>query len=223
MKRYKTYKTTDQSWLTNVPKHWGYVKCKTLFATQTEKNKNNEEGNILSLTLQGVVRNNREKPIGLSPSDYRTYQIFEKDDLVFKLIDLENISTSRVGLVPERGIMSSAYIRLSAKCDINTRFFYFQYYDLWLRQIFNGLGAGVRQTLSANDLLNIKIVVPPRDEQDQIVRYLDSKISAIDAGISKLEEQIKCLKELKSTLISDVVTGKIDVRDAEIPTNPSME
>jgi len=203
--------------------HWGYVKCKTLFTTQTERNTKNEEGNILSLTLQGVVRNNREKPIGLSPSDYRTYQIFEKDDLVFKLIDLENVSTSRVGLVPERGIMSSAYIRLSAKRDINTRYFYFQYCDLWLRQVFNGLGAGVRQTLSANDLLNLKIVVPPRAEQDQIVRYLDWKTSAIDAGISKLEEQIKLLQELKSTLISDVVTGKIDVRDAVIPTDASME
>ena len=48
----------------------------------------------------------------------------------FKLIDLENISTSRVGIVPERGIMSSAYIRLAVRSKLSVRYFYLQYYKV---------------------------------------------------------------------------------------------
>ena len=205
MKKYEKYKETDQSWISPVPAHWEYVRAKRLFDNPKEKNIGNKESNILSLTLKGVINNDKDNPIGLSPSDYATYQIFEKDDLVFKLIDLENISTSRVGIVPERGIMSSAYIRFSAREEINIRYFYMQYYDWWLRHIFNGLGAGVRQTLSAADLLNIKIVVPPREEQDQIVRFLDYKISKINSLIKGYQKQIKLLEEQKAVKINAIV------------------
>lgn len=210
MKKYEKYAETDQSWTSPAPAHWEYVRAKRLFDNPKEKNIGNKESNILSLTLKGVINNDKDNPIGLSPSDYATYQIFEKDDLVFKLIDLENISTSRVGIVPERGIMSSAYIRFSAREEINIRYFYMQYYDWWLRHIFNGLGAGVRQTLSAADLLNIKIVVPPREEQDQIVRYLDWQVSRINHLIHGYQKQIKLLEERRANVIELAVTQGID-------------
>jgi len=177
---YESYIITDQIWTPQLPAHWKYRRGKSIFDTVKEKNEGNKESNLLSLTLKGVIHNSKDNPIGLSPADYATYQIFEANDLVFKLIDLENVSTSRVGIVPERGIMSSAYIRLFARKDINIRYFYYQFHDWWLRQIFNGLGAGVRQTLSAQDLLNLKLAIPPREEQDQIVRYLDWKVSIIN-------------------------------------------
>lgn len=210
MVHYKNFKPTDQAWIPCVPSHWEYLRAKRLFDNPKEKNVGNKESNILSLTLKGVVNNDKENPIGLSPADYATYQIFEKNDLVFKLIDLENISTSRVGLVHERGIMSSAYIRLVAREDINIRYFYYQYYDLWLRNIFNGLGAGVRQTLSAADLLNIKIAIPPRNEQNQIVKYLDWQISLINRLINGYQKQIKLLYERRQTIIDRAATQGID-------------
>ena len=210
MVHYKIFKPTDQAWIPRIPSHWEYLRAKRLFDNPKEKNVGNKESNILSLTLKGVVNNDKENPIGLSPADYATYQIFEKNDLVFKLIDLENISTSRVGLVHERGIMSSAYIRLVAREDINIRYFYYQYYDLWLRNIFNGLGAGVRQTLSAADLLNIKIAIPPRNEQNQIVKYLDWQISLINRLINGYQKQIKLLYERRQTIIDRAATQGVD-------------
>ena len=212
-------------------------KGKRFFIYKKELNKGNLCTNVLSLTLNGVINNNPDKPIGLSPKDYATYQIFDKDNLVFKLIDLENISTSRVGLVPERGIMSSAYIRLINRHECNMRYFYFQYYDLYLRHVYNGLGAGVRSTLTSTDLLDLLIFIPPQSEQNHIVRFLDWKISSINRLIpttaitignaiaksnSLLARQIMLLQELKIRLISDTVTGKIDVRDIEIPAYESV-
>ena len=98
--------------------NWEIAKGKRFFANVKIPNVNVIESNVLSLTLRGVVRNDMDKPEGLVPADYSTYQIFEKNDLVFKLIDLENIRTSCVGIVPERGIMSSAYIRLIPSKEI---------------------------------------------------------------------------------------------------------
>lgn len=214
--RYAAYKVTDQPWIPEVPTHWDFWRAKRIFDNPKEKNEGNKEKNILSLTLRGVIKNSKDNPIGLSPADYATYQIFEPDDLVFKLIDLENISTSRVGIVPERGIMSSAYIRFSARTASNIKYYYYQYHDWWLRQIFNGLGAGVRQTLSAPDLLDLKIAVPPREEQDQIVRYLDWQTSRINKLIHGYQRQIKLLEERKRTIVNDAVVHGID------PTAPRI-
>lgn len=202
---YPSYKTTDQPWTPIIPNHWDFWRAKRIFYNPKEKNEGNKENNILSLTLRGVIHNNKENPIGLSPADYATYQIYETDDLAFKLIDLENISTSRVGIVPERGIMSSAYIRLSARGPVNVRYYYYQYHDWWLRQVYNGLGAGVRQTLSASELLNLKIAVPPLDEQDQIVNFLDWQTSRINKLIHGFQREILLIQERTESAISAAV------------------
>ena len=61
------------------------------------------------------------------------------------------------------------------------------------------------------------ILVPPDDEQAEIVSHLDTVCERIDATIAKMEEKISNLKDLKIRLVADVVTGKIDVRGVEIP------
>ena len=112
------------------------------------------EEHRLALTLGGVVDRALDDVEGLQSSDYSTYQIFETDDLAFKLIDLENIKTSRVGHVPRRGIMSPVYIRLSAlKKHTYSRYYYWFFYGAYLNNIFNGMGGGVRQNLTPTDLL----------------------------------------------------------------------
>lgn len=203
--RYESYSPSKIKWNLDRPSHWKCDKAKRFFFNPKVINKDNQEDNVLSLTLKGVIRNNKEKPIGLSPEDYSTYQIFQPNELVFKLIDLNNISTSRVGLVPETGIMSSAYIRFSPKSDMNIKYFYYQYFDWYKRNIFNGLGAGVRQTISGSELGTLEILVPPHDEQDQIVRYLDWQVSKINKLISAKKKQIALSKERSQVLVSDLV------------------
>lgn len=209
MKRYEEYKSSLTKWAPSIPQNWKQVRGKSVFYNQKQLNADNTCENILSLTLKGVIGNNKENPIGLSPKDYCTYQIFEPNDLVFKLIDLENISTSRVGLVPERGIMSPAYIRLCQRGNENIRYMYYQYFDLYLRNIFNGLGAGVRSTLTASDLLDLPIMIPPRAEQDQIVRYLDWQVTKINRLIAAKRKQIALLKEHRTAKINQAVTTGI--------------
>ncbi|MBI5651476.1 MAG: restriction endonuclease subunit S [Chloroflexi bacterium] len=206
MKPYPAYKDSGVPWLGEIPAHWEVRRAKQLFQSKKEINRDRAHKNILSLTLRGVVNNDPDNPEGLVPKDYASYQFFQKNDLVFKLIDLENLRTSRVGLVHEDGIMSPAYVRLSPHHNGIQRYFFHQYYDLWLRGIYNQLGAGVRSTLGQSDLLNLGILFPPPDEQSAIVRYLDHANQRIDRYIRVKRKLIALLNEQKQAIIHRAVT-----------------
>jgi type I restriction enzyme S subunit len=122
----------------------------------------------------------------LQPKDFKGYQEFKKDDLVFKLIDLENINTSRVGIVHKDGLMSPAYIRLTTNRRIVNRFYYYLYYSLYIKKIYNNIGnSGVRSSLNAGDLLDIEIFNLDNLEQQKIANFLDIKTAQFDSIISK--------------------------------------
>jgi len=218
LKPYEEYKETGQPWLGKVPSCWEVQRTKWHFQHRKEINSDYRSKNVLSLTLRGVVNNDPENPEGLVPKDYGTYQFFGKGNLVFKLIDLENLKTSRVGLVHEDGIMSSAYVRLIPKKPINDRFFYLQYFDLYSRGVYNQLGAGVRSTLGQWDLLNLSICIPSPEEQEAIVRFLDHAHGRIDRAIRAKRKVIALLNEQKQAIIHKAVTRGLN---PDVPLKPS--
>ena len=124
--------------------------------------------------------------------------------------DLENISTSRVGLVHEKGVMSSAYIRLKIGRNSLPKYAFYYYYGLYLTLVYNNLGSGVRSTLGPTDLLNIPYLQPTIEEQNKIVNFLDKKIAQIDESIKQKEELISLLKERQQVLIHKAVTQGLD-------------
>jgi type I restriction enzyme S subunit len=191
-------------WIPSLPSSWKVQRAKTLIYRSKALNSDRDEKQVLSLTLRGVVDNDPENPEGLVPEDYATYQLFEPDDLVFKLIDLENVRTSRVGLVPKRGIMSSAYLRLRPRPGTCVRFLYWSFFDLYNRQIFNHLGSGVRSTLGADDLLNLPLPVPDAAAQLAIADYLDRETARIDALITKKQRMIELLEEKSRRAIGEM-------------------
>jgi type I restriction enzyme S subunit len=210
LRPYPAYKDSGVPWLGEIPESWDVRRVKHLFRCKKVPNDGGREQNVLSLTLRGVVNNDPENPEGLVPRDYATYQIFERDDLVFKLIDLENFRTSRVGLVHERGIMSSAYVRLTLTANADIRFFYHQFFDLYTRGIYNQLGAGVRSTLGPGDLLNIDVVAPSIPEQRAIVTFIDHADGLIRRYIRTKQKLIKLLEEEKQGIVHRAVTGGLD-------------
>lgn len=75
--------------------------------------------------------------------------------------------------------------------------------------------------LYQNIFENMPFIIPSLSEQQQIAEYLDKKTEEIDSTINKFKVQIDKLKEYRQALITEVVTGKIDVRGIEIPTPKS--
>lgn len=204
-------KSSGVEWLADIPERWEVRRGKFVFRFKKEPNNRYQCDHILALTLRGVINKADYEAHSLTPTDYASYQIFYPNDLVFKLIDLENFQTSRVGIVPEKGIMSPAYLRIVPVVKITPKFFYWFYYSLYLQGIFNFLGMGVRSTLNQYDLLSQFVTLPPTQEQKQIATFLDAETERIDRTVALVESQIEKLKEYRSSLIYSAVTGKIKI------------
>ena len=204
-------KDSGIEWIGDIPEGWEVKRGKDIYKYNKIINKKLECKNVLSLTYNGVINKDYNRASGLNPDSYDTYQFVNTNNLIFKLIDLENIKTSRVGLVHENGIMSSAYIRLKQSNNIFSKYFYYLYFYYYKINLFNNLGGGVRATLNYTGLLNINIIKPPLKDQQKIALYLDKKTQIIDNIIKTISKKIKLLKEFRKTLINDVVTGKVKI------------
>ena len=75
---------------------------------------------------------------------------------------------------------------------------------------------GQQPNISLIDIENIPIPLPPKTEQSEIIEYLLTEGNRIKSGIAVIQQEIQLLKEYKTALISEVVTGKVDVREEVI-------
>lgn len=208
----RTIKETNIPWIGQIPDDWQVCRFKDLAYSKKEVAGNKAENfERLALTLKGVIKRSKEDDKGLQPSDFYTYQILNSGDFIFKMIDLQNVSTSRVGLSPFTGVVSPAYVRFIPKDGINKEFYYFYLMSLYYQKVFNNIaGDGVRSALNAGDLGLIECPIPSKEEQIEIVKTIKDKEEKINALIANEEKQIEKLKAYKQALISEVVTKGLD-------------
>jgi type I restriction enzyme S subunit len=76
---------------------------------------------------------------------------------------------------------------------------------------------GTKQGLSLNDVKSVFIPVPPLPQQKAICADLDTRVAGFNEAISRLEREITLLREYRTRLIADFVTGKLDVRNLDLP------
>ena len=200
-------KDSGIEWIGEIPKNWRLTQARRLFNNKKEiVGDDVDKYERLALTLNGVIKRSKEDSEGLQPEKFEGYQILRKNNLVFKMIDLENVNTSRVGLSPYTGLVSPAYIVFSNNRDDN-RFSYYWFMSMYYHEVFNHLGGdGVRSALNAKDMLSLPIPNISETEQVCIADYLDKKCSKIDAIIEKQQEIIEKLKEYKLSMITETVT-----------------
>ena len=206
-------KDSGIDWIGQIPEYWSLVRFKDFFYNKKEiVGENSVSFDRLALTLDGVIKRNKDDSDGLQPKEFDGYQILRDNDFVFKMIDLQNISTSRVGLSPFTGIVSPAYIRFVNKKKCNNKYFYYFLMSLYYNEVYNNLGGnGVRSSLSASDMGNFICPYPNKIEQENIVRILDNKIIQIDNLIKQKNNKIEKLQDYKKSLIYEYVTGKKEV------------
>lgn len=203
-------KDSGVEWIGNIPNRWNVVKAKYIFENHKEiVGKDESKYERLSLTLNGVLKRPRDDAKGLQSESLETYQILRQGELVFKMIDLNNVSTSRVGYSPYEGLVSPVYIIFNN--PLYSRFGYYYFFSMWQREIYNHLGNdGVRSSLNASDMLNLPFLLPPLSEQQKIVDFLDGKVKEIDNVIEKTKETIELYKKYKQAVITEAVTKGLD-------------
>lgn len=201
-------KDSKIEWVGEIPENWEVTKTKYQFQYKKEiAGVRCNQYERLALTMKNVVKRSKEDNTGLQPEKFETYQILRKDELVFKLIDLQNVSTSRVGRSPFEGLVSPAYIILRQNGKVLPCYAEKYFYILWKNQVFNALGDdGVRSNLGKDDLLNIPLPIPPLTEQKAIAEYLDEKCGEIDALLADIKDEIETLEQYKRSVITESVT-----------------
>lgn len=202
-------KDSGVEWIGKIPSDWNLVPTKRIFRNEKRVvGAAVDEYERLALTMNGVIRRSKDDSEGLQPEKFEGYQILCKNELVFKLIDLENVKTSRVGLSPYTGLVSPAYIVLDNAQEDN-RFYYYWFMFMYYNEVFNHLGGeGVRSALNAKDLLVLPIPDIPTELRTCIADYLDAKCAKIDAVIARQQEAIEKLKAYRLSVITEVVAPK---------------
>lgn len=216
-------KDSGISWVGEIPKEWSVNRAKYCFVNTKEiAGCRSDRYERLALTMNGVIKRSKDDSNGLQPEKFETYQILRPDELVFKLIDLQNVSTSRVGLSPYLGLVSPAYIILKSNKRVLPAFAEKYFLMLWKNQIFNALGdAGVRSNLNSKDLLELSIPFPSLVEQQRIAEFLDRECGKIDGLKADIQAQIDTLEQYKRSVITEAVTHGLNLsapmKDSGIP------
>lgn len=165
---------------------WSVVPLGYCVSEVRRKNHAGQEANLLSLSFGRIVRKDINTSEGLLPESFDGYCIVEPGDTVLRLTDLQNDQRSlRVGLVEERGIITSAYVTLRPKHGVDGRFLNYFLKHLDFRKEFYALGAGVRQSLKFEELRKVPVTVPFLEAQRRVADFLDSETARIDALIDK--------------------------------------
>lgn len=202
-------KDSGIEWIGEIPSEWKVHMLSQIFYQNKCKNKDLQENNLLSLSYGKIKRKNIDVAGGLLPESFDNYNIIDVNDIVLRLTDLQNDHKSlRVGIVKEKGIITSAYITLRSKENIETDYFYYYLHTFDIHKGFYGMGCGVRQSLNFDELKKLKILYPSTKEQKSIVKFLDNKCAEIDNLILQKEKLITNLEEYKKSLIYEYVTGK---------------
>lgn len=207
----RTMKDSGIEWIGEIPESWDVCRVKNFYSNHKKiVGTNCNDYERLALTMQGVIKRSKNDNEGLQPERFEGYQILERNDIVFKLIDLQNISTSRVGLSPYTGIVSPAYIIISGKNTIQ-RYEYYYFYAMYLCRIFNDIGSDmVRSCLNASDVLNLPLLKLSNEEKKKIADFLDGKCAEIDELVQTEEKMIEELKAYKQSVITEAVTKGLD-------------
>ena len=208
-------KDSGIEWVGEMPTAWDIHPIYYYFGERRNKNYALAEQNLLSLSYGRVIRKSIDTVGGLLPASFNTYNIVEAGDIIIRPTDLQNDKRSlRTGLVTEHGIITSAYIDLMPKENVNSEYFHYLLHAYDIQKVFYNMGNGVRQGLNYSEFSKLMVIAPPVTEQAQIVEYLDAKCKEINDIINEKKNQLEVLDEYKKSLIYEYVTGK-----KEVPSN----
>ena len=203
-------KDSGVPWIGIIPEEWSLIRFKDKYINRKEiAGSKSPEYQRLALTLGGVIKRPKDDSDGLQPKEFDTYQILRENEFVFKMIDLQNINTSRVGLSPFTGLVSPAYIKFAPRNENQySKYVYYYLMSMYYNCVFNNLGGdGVRSALNATDMGTLLIPFPPYDEQRIIVDAIEREIKEVEALISNQQKQIEKLKQYKQSIITETILG----------------
>ena len=225
------------AWLGNYPTHWQVLRIKNIFSEIEDRSTSgNEEllsvSHYTGVTLKRDSLENEDDFIS-NAETLEGYKRVAKGDLVINIMLAWNGS---LGISPFDGITSPAYCVYRAKENNNPEYFGYLFATNLLKTEFRKKSTGIidsRLRLYSDKFFSIFSVVPPVEEQNQIVEYIKNQSQKINHFIAKKQQFIALLKEQKQSVINEAVTKginkKVKLKDTDcqfctqIPVNYLIE
>ena len=214
-------KDSGIEWLGEIPAHWKVVGLtKYLESTVDYRGRTPEKttSGVFLVTAKNLKNGKIDYSLSeefVSEDDYDNIMrrgLPEKGDVLFTTeaplgevanVDEENIALAQriIKFRPQKGILNCYFLK------------YWLLSPLFQNDLQSYSTGSTALGIKASKLNKLRLVLPLFEEQKKIVIYINQKTTEIDQTVSNIENQIELLQEYRTALISEVVTGKIDVRD----------
>lgn len=224
MKRYDKYKPSGIDWIGEVPEHWKLRRIRHLVKEDKDSIKIGPFGS--SLTGKVIAHGDykvygqwniidKDFEAGQNTvtegtfNDLVSYQIVEKDILISMMGTVGKCATIPEGI--KKGIMDSHVIKIRLDNDIMSSDYFEYVYDkdhsaVVYPQIQQLKKGSIMDGLNSSLLKDFVLPVPPMDEQEAILTYLDARCGDIDKVVATQEKRIALLNEMKQSIITQAVT-----------------
>jgi len=212
-------KDSGDEWIGEIPKHWETIALKYISRGNVDALGNDTSPDyeldyieINDVSSTGIISEPTHYEFSKSPS--RCRRIVRKNDTIVSTV---RTYLKAIGFIEEDAsdlICSTGFCVITPTETVVPRYLFHLVRTEWFVSNVISNSEGVSYpAIQADKLMNIKVILPLKSEQFHIVSYLDNQTQKIDSTIEIETKRIELLKEYRQSLISNVVTGKIDVRD----------
>ena len=225
---YPAYKPSGVEWLGDVPAHWGITRLKTALSRSTQnglfKKKDQFGHGVPLINVADVYRERfHVDPSSLqlvqaSPDELQRFQV-KAGDIFFvrSSLKLEGTGRSAIAISCSPDTVFECHL-VQARPDrqrVNPQYLVTQLNSYSSRHnLISRANMVTIATIAQDTVSSCPVVIPPRLEQDSIVQRLDTQWNRISRAIERANQEVALLREYRTRLIADVVTGKLDVREA---------
>lgn len=222
MQAYNKYKNSNVDWLGQVPEHWEVENSKWLFALRNEKAQQDDEM-LTASQKYGMISQKKFMEL----ENQNVMQVIKNADILKHIEAGDFVISMRSfqgGLEYSSlsGAVSSAYVALVPNEKVVHEFYKYLFKSPLFIQALQSTSNLVRdgQALRYNNFIQIRLPLPPIDEQEYLAKFLRKEVARIDSLISEKERFITLLEEKRQALISHVVTkgldDKVEMKDSGV-------
>lgn len=217
-------KDAGVDWLGQIPAHWEVLRCRYMFTEIDQRSSTGRETHLSMSQRLGIVPSDMVQST-LKSESYIGGKLCKEDDLVLNRLKA-HLGVFSVAKQP--GLISPDYSVFRMKRPLSMPYCEHVLRSPACRGELRTRAKGIVEgfwRLYTDDFYDIRLPVPPFEEQDAIMKHLVHISKEIDDTISRAEREIELLGEYRTRLTADVVTGKLDVRDAaaDLPDEDSQE
>ena len=207
------------NWMGDIPADWKMIPSKRLFLESKERKHPDDKPATASqkygIILQEDYMKSENKRIVIATQGLDDWKHVEPDNFVISLRSFQGgIERSEIF-----GCVTWHYIVLLPQKYVVPRYFKWLLKSKSYIKALQGTSEFIRdgQDLRYSNFVKVDLPLIPASEQEEIADYIEQEAAKIDRAIPVLEKEIELLKEYRTRLISDVVTGQMDVRNVEVP------